>query len=281
MERVKGIEPLRTSQRHTSGCHQGTEGRTELRMTPNLREWTPLSGSLAPAIQFPSRAERLSFRGGVQRGFKEFDQQSNDGLERRGFRLWPGLSPERRPAASLRGVSRKGWRQTRGQSDGKRRAAALEGPGDGFREEGALKGELLREIVEVEIIFEAGVQHSQFDDGFQLFGDNGFAGIGPQLGRGHGQQDGECDFFGRNGKRVAKANIHLQDESGLSQVRPQFDPDAGVFILSANVLTRDGARIELNAVGATSMQQSSWKISVSRPSDGVPNPRRSRSRVTR
>ena len=87
---------------------QGQDRRS--RVIPGLREWTPLSGSLAPAIQFPSRAEGLSFRGGVQRGFKEFDQQSNDSLERRGFRLWPGLPPKRRPAASLRGVSRKGWR---------------------------------------------------------------------------------------------------------------------------------------------------------------------------
>ena len=102
------------------------------RVTPNLREWTPVSGSLAPAIRFPSRAERLSFGGGVQRGSKEFDQQSNDSFESRGFRLWPGLSPKRCPTASLRGVSRKGWRQTRGQSDGEWRAAAIEGPGDGF-----------------------------------------------------------------------------------------------------------------------------------------------------
>ena len=103
--------------------------------------------------------------------------------------------------------------------------------------------------MQVEIIFETRVQHSQFHDGFQFLGHDGFARIGPQLGCRHAQHDGKSDFLRRNGQRVPETDIHLQRHHRLANGGPQFHADTGVFILGANVLAPHRARIKINAIG--------------------------------
>lgn len=149
----------------------------------------------------------IDFGGGEGRG-EEGDDVLDDVEEGRGglgdaareggpLALAGGVGGEGRGEAGRRGLRERGLRSG-------------EGGAEGLCEFAAIEGEVGGEESEVEIVFEAGVEHAEAGDCFCFFSDDGGRGIGTKERGRLVEEDGKGVGDGGGCNGVAKANVDLQ-----------------------------------------------------------------------